>query len=357
MAYSFKYGSTRVRDFQAVLKEDEHSGKVELAAIKVGDDQTMPTERFWRSFFTRFGISDNVFKYFDYHEVFQRISERIPDDRVRYCVERDGNNRLKLLAVSNPARPVAHPSELRTLIERYSGLAVSYDEGIITSTHVPRSGEGTFSIGPDRFKHRFVLETPVDGFGNPRIYLSLLRLVCANGMIGYAPTFRSEIRVGKEVTYSIARALDSYDNGEGYAALRQRFESAQSSWASINEANRLYRTLVKLRSAGSLTPTVLNDFYQVTGNLNELYGLANLDTLSVKRQRVLPARCRVYDLLNFTSELATHHADPWASRGLQAHIGQLISDEYDMEGTAEKIDDFREFFVAPDDNSPPMSLN
>jgi hypothetical protein len=201
------------------------------------------------------------------------------------------------------------------------------------------------------------METPVDGYGNPRIYLSLLRLVCSNGMVGYAPTFRSEIRVGREVMYSIARALESYDNGEGYAALRQRFESAQTSWASVNEANKLYRALVKLRTAGSLTPTVLNDFYQVTGNLNELYGLANLDALSVKRQRVLPARCRVYDLLNFTSELATHHADPWASRALQAHIGQLISDEYDMEGTAEKMRDFNDFFITSEEAGPRLSLN
>jgi hypothetical protein len=85
--------------------------------------------------------------------------------------------------------------------------------------------------------------------------------------------------------------------------------------------------------------------------------LANLDAMSVKRQRILPARCKVYDLLNFTSELATHHASPATARALQAHLGSLISDEYDMEGTAEKMKEFDDFFIRPDDTGPPVSLN
>ena len=89
----------------------------------------------------------------------------------------------------------------------------------------------------------------------------------------------------------------------------------------------------------------MRDFYRMTGNLNELYGLANLDALSNKRQRVLPARCRVYDLLNFASEIATHHSTPEGARSMQACIGTLISDEYDLEGTAETATEFADFFV------------
>jgi hypothetical protein len=65
----------------------------------------------------------------------------------------------------------------------------------------------------------------------------------------------------------------------------------------------------------------------------------------------------VYDLLNFTSELATHHADPWTSRALQAHIGQMVSDEYDMEGTAQKMQEFNDFLIAPNDAGPRPSVN
>ena len=358
MDHQFTYGMARVCDLRVATRaSNSRNGKPVVAAMELDGREMAPSPRFWRSFFTRFGISDSIFKYFGHHEVFERIAARVPDDAFRYCVEQNPKGRRTLLAVSSPKRPVTPPEAMIELVERYGADEVTYDQGVLTSTHAPCSGAGSTNIGPDRFEQRFMLETPLDGFGNPRIYLSMLRLVCSNGMIGYAPTFRSEIRVGKEMLHSLSRALESYDNGEGYAALRQRFESAQTSWASINEVNRLYRLLVKLQTREKLAPTVLNDLHRVTGNLNELYGLANLDAMSVKRQRVLPARCKVYDLLNFTSELATHHAPPAAARTLQAHLGSLISDEYDMEGTAEKVRDFTDFFVQPNDAGPPVSLN
>jgi hypothetical protein len=76
-----------------------------------------------------------------------------------------------------------------------------------------------------------------------------------------------------------------------------------------------------------------------------IYGLANLNTLSIKRQRTLPAACKVYDLLNFASEVATHHADEFGGRVVQAYIGELISGEYDLEGTVDQFSDWRDFFV------------
>ena len=51
----------------------------------------------------------------------------------------------------------------------------------------------------------------------------------------------------------------------------------------------------------------------------------------------------MYDLLNFASEMATHRATPLAGRHLQAYIGSLISDEFDMEGTAQTDDGLYRF--------------
>ncbi|MEZ4236145.1 MAG: hypothetical protein R3F59_08280 [Myxococcota bacterium] len=62
---------------------------------------------------------------------------------------------------------------------------------------------------------------------------------------------------------------------------------------------------------------------------------------------MLPAKCRVYDLINFASEVATHHALPEAAWQLQGWLGRLISDEYDLEGTAEGSADFDAFFLEP----------
>ena len=90
---------------------------------------------------------------------------------------------------------------------------------------------------------------------------------------------------------------------------------------------------------------LFSSFHTMTGDLSHIYGLANLDALSAKRQRTLPAACKVYDLLNFASEVATHHAGPKQEQSLQAYIGGLISDEYDLENTADQYGDWRDFFV------------
>jgi hypothetical protein len=358
MNVTFDYGFAKVRDLQAVGERRRKAGKATVTSILVAGQKARPTRRFWRSFFMRFGISDSVFRYFEPEEVFQRISERAPDDQLRYCLERDAEGLTRLLGVSGPSRGVIRYGEIVDLMSHHGGFDHAYADGVVTSTHLPRSGAQPFQINGDHFEHRFVMETPVDGFSHPKIYLSLLRQICTNGLIGYTRAFRSDVSLGRDISHCIGRALETYDNGEGYAALRQRFESAQTSWASLRESLQLYKSLIKVQERKDVrSDTLMRDFYRMTGNLNELYGLANLDAISGKRQRILPARCRVYDLLNFASEIATHHSTPEGARTMQAYVGSLIADEYDMEGTAETVTDFSDFFVPGGTAGPPASLN
>ena len=42
---------------------------------------------------------------------------------------------------------------------------------------------------------------------------------------------------------------------------------------------------------------------------------------------------------------------------MQGYIGSLISDEYDMEGTAETVTEFQDFFMPTDDAGPRPSIN
>jgi hypothetical protein len=288
-----------------------------------------------------------MFRFFSYQEVFDRVTTRAPSERFRYCIERRSKERAKLLAASAPDRPVIGFDDVQSLLKRYDGDKVKYSNGIVSSTHVPASGDNEFQIGGDAFKNRFVLETPIDGYGMPKIHLSLLRMICTNGAIGYSRAFRTQINTGKDPLHSISRALDTYDNDNGYAALWQRFESAQNSWASLRETQTLYSLLLNLGNQGGFTTDgILKRFYAMSGRPHELYGIANLDAFSQKRQRVLPARCRVYDLLNFASEVATHQSTPDAGLQLQAFIGSLVSDEFDMEGTGEKVKEFQDFFVS-----------
>ena len=49
----------------------------------------------------------------------------------------------------------------------------------------------------------------------------------------------------------------------------------------------------KCAEAGS---PIIAAFHRMTGDVSQIYGLANVDALSVKRQRTLPVNCTVYDL-------------------------------------------------------------
>ncbi|MEI8320289.1 MAG: hypothetical protein WCH79_20350, partial [Planctomycetia bacterium] len=153
---------------------------------------------------------------------------------------------------------------------------------------------------------------------------------------------------------------------------------AGKSWASVAEAQNLYRHLAKLTyhkhlgwdgaalsgqhglqrlfvggvGAGAdaaetyeASSPLISAFHRMTGDVSKLYGLANPDALSVKRQRTLPVSCKVYDLLNFASEVATHHADEYGARSSQAWLGTLISGEYDLENSCDAYVDFQDFFV------------
>jgi hypothetical protein len=376
----FEYTFAKVNELAVEAKPDAKLGQRKVAAVRVHDEPLKPTERFWTSLFARYGFNGSIFKFFRHEEVFSRVS-LVENDRLRICIEHDDESGEKrLLAVSSPTKPIVLHDDLMGTLDRYQGQGISYADGIVESTHTPRIGSNTFSVCGDNFSNRFVISVPIDGYGQPNIYLSLLRHICSNGAIGYAKAFRSSLALGKgndDVVFSIVRALDGFACDDGFAALRQRFEAAGQSWASVYEAQNLYKHLAKLQyhkrigwdgavvfgddrtqqqdnstssfggAASSEQPNspMLTAFHRMTGDISHLYGLANPDALSVKRQKTLPVACKVYDLLNFVSEVATHHADEYGSRSSQAWLGLLISGEYDLENSCESYGDFKDFFI------------
>jgi hypothetical protein len=385
----FEYQNVPINEFVVHKKADRETGTLvnRLEAVEVNGERHKPTSRFFTSLFARFGFNKSFFKYFDYDEVFTRIAERdAGGEQVRVCVERSvddvGQPQSRLLAATNPARPIVGYDELIDKLQAYHGESISYADGIVESTHMPRASSNALMVGDDVHSNRFLISCPVDGYGLPNIYLALLRQVCSNGMIAMSKAFRSSITLGRgddNVSFAITRALDGFNSDEGFAALRQRMESAGKSWCSVNEANSLYKLLVGLHSqkavvgsdgaALTASPTVrqslnryqsaykaLDDenkvssrimtaFHGLTGDTTRLYGLANLDSLSIKRQRTLPVDCTVYDAINFATEVATHYAQPDAARRLNAWVGTLVSNEYDMEGTRDQFDEFADFHI------------
>jgi hypothetical protein len=381
---SIDYGQVGLRD----LRVEEQDEKGNVTILSVNGRPVRPSSRFWTSLcaqYSSYGLTPKLFTLFSHAETFGRLSDRLSSDRerLRFAIENNGDS-ATLLAVSGLEKPCFGYEPALSLVGQYQASTVDYQDGVIISTHTP-SRMDDFAIGPDKFSYRYVLETPIDGYGKPLIYLSLLRLVCSNGVVGYARAFRSEINMGKnddDVSPVLSRALDSFSNEEGYAALRDRYESAANSWASIADTQLIYKVLQRVATSGGfltdsvssplvaslvarhsaavgveeegLAPAaiaVMRAFRQLVGDLASIYDLTTLDALSSKKQAQLSARCTMYDLMNFTTEVATHYCDVKGSQKLQAVIGQLVSTEYDLEGTKEAKPNFQDWFTDLSDSS------
>lgn len=360
MTIRFEYGEECISNIKVVMKKTTKKKEVPTE-LHIKGTALAPSRRLWKSMQMRFRFNDNIFKYFPPEEVFQRIAKVNPKSRVKYCIEKIDGAKPRLLAVTNPESPIINYPNLCEILSKHGYENINYADGVVRSTH-STTNPWNFKVAGDDFVNRFIVDTPIDGFGRPQIYLSLLRQVCKNGAVGFNPAFRSELVVGKQndcMEYSLIRALESYNNEDGFIALKERFESSAKSWASVKEAMKLQNLVVKLhgekqlklgstdivKTDGNKRILLVNKLSEVTGNLNQIYGLANIDALSQKKQRTLPAGCKVYDLINFASEIATHSSTAYGGRQLQAYIGDLVTDEYDLEGTCDLYGDYKDFFV------------
>jgi len=302
------------------------------------------TPRFIRSLAARFHVGNEFYKYFKPDEVFERIQQVHPRTHVRLMI--DGK---RALAMSNPTKPFVQPEDMCRLLRECedSVTRVEYHDGVVTSTHAMNDPE--WSIGQDAFKQTFTLETPVDGLGLPSVYLSLIRQVCTNGMIGYAPAFRTSITIGKDDNDSpllpLRRAMECFSNDEGFDALRQRLEAALMSESSVYEvrmlAKAIHDDLAGKRQDVIRYDDVLRALTVLTGDVALKYQVASDEAISRKRQSMLPMSCTVYDLLNFATEVTTHYGD-LLTKGANKTIGwvgQTLAHEYDLERSLESVKD------------------
>lgn len=318
----------------------------EKALVDLNGEHCRISRRFWQSVFARYRFGSSTFRYFRPEEVFRRICEVSRDDRLRVMVEYRKQGPPVALAVSKPADQLVSIDDVRDLARSHLARDAHYADGIVRCTFTPRSGERALAIGGDQFANRFVLDVPIDGYGSSRIHVALMRLVCSNGAIGFHRAFCSDVPASKSPRHTLQRAIECFDHADGFAAIRERFQAAQTSWASVREAHGLYRQLVKTKAVHPARKIqAIEDFDRLTGRIQEFYGLTNLDTLPARRQRLLPVKCRVYDLLNFASEVSTHVAEPAESRHLQSWIGGTLAEEYDLEGTAEQAREFADLLI------------
>lgn len=368
---SFDTTTIRISDIAVeTVPVPGHATRKVVKNVVINDEPIIASERFWGSLcsrFSEFGVNKSIYNLFDHDEVFDRLTQRSPNDRVRVTIQRQENHVPVLLAVVSPDKPMITYDALLDVLTRFGGEHVTYSNGMVSSWHTPRIGghryfvEDPYEGSGDEFENRFLLEVPIDSYGKPSVFPSVERVRDRTRWVTRnATSLKNEINLGKGldvVHHAVSRVLDSFNSDEGYAVLRNRVEMAVQSWASVYEAGEVYKLITRLMSnlriQGQDKATVLTGgglisrFHRLTGDTSKIYGFATLDVLASKKQRGLPVQCTVYDLLGFLAEVATFEANGEDQHALHGAIGMMMGDGagYDLEGIRSKYHKFDDFPV------------
>ena len=327
-------------------------------AIEFHGETFFPSNRFWTSFCSKVGVGTNVFNLFEHQEVFNRVvrdnhfsatgSIRVIED----CKEN------RLLAITDPAKPVVDWRNVLGLIDKKDGYDVRYDNGIITSMH-SLSTDLDVKVGGEDFKQRIHVHTPIDGYGAPAVYLALLRQVCSNGMVAMSKAFKTSINIGKkdsstDIEYSLERMFDSFSNDEGFDALIRRLDAARRSKLSVREFEQARRIVSRITAPKTEDNPLrfskeLRRFSNMAGSLHAKYGLSHLQQMTDKQMSLLETDMTVYEAVNFITEVTTHRLNTRTGRdsniamSLNSWVGSMVSKPYDLENTIDPEDAEMEF--------------
>lgn len=327
-------------------------------AIEIGNETYFPSQRFWNSFCSTVGVGTNIFNLFSQEEVFNRV---VNEDKF----SASGNVRViedvkekRLLAITNPAKPMIDWRSLSNLIDRKKGYDVRYNDGIITSMH-SLGNDLPVKIGTEDHRQRIAVQVPVDGYGTPSVYLALLRLVCDNGMVAMSKAFKTTVNIGKkdksnDVEFSLERMFDSFSNDEGFDALIRRLDVARQSFLSVREFEQASRFLARITPPRDSENRLKiseehRKFNTMAGSLHSKYGLSHLQQMSDKQMSLLETDMTVYEAINYLTEVTTHRLNAQNSRhtdiatSINGWVGSLISRPFDLEGTIDSSDTQHEF--------------
>ncbi len=315
------------------------------------------SNRFWTTFCQNFGFSRNIFDLFDYDEVLDRLG-KIRKTNVRLAYESMPDKESfngRLLSCTNPSRPMLNAEQVGELIKKYKGTKQTYDTGVV-GVHFPAAFPMKFQVvgkQDSEFTTGHFMHLPLDGYGSPASYLELIRQVCTNGAVALTQAFRTSFSLGKDevdLNAVLDRSLASFNDEEGYHAFKVRFETASRSYASLANMitlNRAISAAVTEEGWQLLQRVQLsNNLDAICGNPRRIHGLVSDEEVSLSRARAIPVKATVYELMNFATEVSTHHLKTLRGRNrINAWVGSLLTSPFDLENSVEQFPTFDAFLV------------
>ncbi|MBQ9335843.1 MAG: hypothetical protein IJS14_00920 [Lentisphaeria bacterium] len=310
--------------------------------IQFREEQFSPSNRFLTSLARKLKFSSNIFRYFSGEEVFTRIAERCPDIRFKVTVDRQENSMLGVVDEDKKILPPDIACRIFADDKRIS--TIEYNNGLWEATMML---DETFTVnGDSSYRRALRIHYPVDGVSMPAIYLAVERQICTNGATALVNQFKTEIEINDQSGTHLSRLLRSFSNENGFMALESRIQKAQETKASVNELMTIQALLESQLTETQFLPRLKDHLEAIAGDPCRNYGITSLTNIPHKRRALLPVSCSVNDLLNFCSELSTHHKEILRStNALDAEIGRMLASEFDLEDMYKNSRTARDFLL------------
>ncbi|MCQ2388599.1 MAG: hypothetical protein MJ138_02685 [Kiritimatiellae bacterium] len=319
----------------------EENGK--FKGIELGGTEYKPSARFLKGLAQRMKVSFSIFELFTPVEVIGRAAERAADLPLRVTLDHEKNEALALVEDKGVPMPAGNVEIVMREDPRLQKF--DYDDGVITGSFA--LGESWDVQGDSRYSVHINVQVPVDGMGTPCVTLSTLRQVCSNGAVAEAPLFRTKMEIKDNSGEHFRRLLRSFNNPRGIEALHERLLAANGTKASVDEVFRVM-SFVKRQVRDARHQMLLCERLEaVADNPCVRYGVTDLASIGERRRGLLPVGCSVADLMNFASELGTHHADLIKNpRAVDALTGEFFAKGYDLEEMYPNAQPARGFYLS-----------
>ena len=326
MPFHERFEAIRITPLRVSDATVEDKGK--LVGIEIEGERYEPTPRFLKGLAQRMKVPLGVFDLFSPLEVIARAAERAPDLPLRVTLDHVARKALALVEDKGVPLPAGN---IETIMKSDSRLQeFDYRDGVISGRF--DLGEAWDIPGDSAYGVHIVTKVPVDGMGTPETTLATWRQICSNGAVAEAPLFRTKMEVKDNSGDHFRRLLSSFSNPRGVEMLHEKLLSAAETKASVDE---VYRTesFIRRQVRDARHQMLLCERLQdIAMNPCVRYGVTDLGSIGERRRGLLPTGASVADILNFLSELGTHHGALLKdSRSPNALIGDYFARSYDLE--------------------------
>ncbi len=299
-----------------------------IKGLSIGQTTYKLSDRFYKTLAAELGIPFGVFGFFTPLEVMTRAAEKEPDLALRVTVDTERNQALGLTQDKGLPMPVKFIEGV--LHEDRRLQEVEYGNGMLSAM---LDLDDPWDVPNDSTYHvRVRCRVPVDGVGMPDMSLATWRQVCANGAVAEAPLFRTKMEVKDTSGEHFRRLLKSFSNPRGVELLHERLLAANGTKASVDEVYQA-ETFIRRQVRDARHQMLLCErLHEVADNPCVRYGVTDLGAIGERRRGLLPTGASVADVMNFVSELNTHHGELLRNQNSAAGLlGDFYARSYDLE--------------------------